>query len=81
MFSSFFPGLLFAGVAYGGMHLLAWDPPVETEAELLIWRDGFPGRKAVRVTNIQPLTAALEDPVQFAEACGGDGGKGGDEEC
>lgn len=38
MFGSFFPGLLFAGVAYGGLHLLAWDPPVRTQAEVLIWR-------------------------------------------
>jgi hypothetical protein len=29
---------LFAGVAYGGLHLLAWDPPVATSTEVLMWR-------------------------------------------
>jgi hypothetical protein len=31
-------GLLIAGLAYGGLHLLAWNPPVTTTAEVLMWR-------------------------------------------
>ncbi|KAK1750467.1 hypothetical protein QBC47DRAFT_365350 [Echria macrotheca] len=27
-----------AGLAYGGLHLLAWDPPVQTAAETTFWR-------------------------------------------
>lgn len=30
--------LFVAGLAYGGIHLLAWDPPVRTWAEALMWR-------------------------------------------
>jgi hypothetical protein len=30
--------LLFAGLAYGGLHLLAWSPPVRTPIETLLWR-------------------------------------------
>jgi len=26
------------GLAYGGLHLLAWNPPVKTHAETLLWR-------------------------------------------
>lgn len=35
---SFLLAFFFAGVAYGGLHLLAWDPPVATLAEVLMWR-------------------------------------------
>ena len=31
-------GLLLAGLAYGGLHLMAWNPPVRTAAEVIIWR-------------------------------------------
>ncbi|KAK5658386.1 hypothetical protein OQA88_2363 [Cercophora sp. LCS_1] len=30
--------LFFAGLAYGGLHLIAWSPPVRTHAETLMWR-------------------------------------------
>jgi len=30
--------LFVAGLAYGGLHLLAWNPPVRTATETLIWR-------------------------------------------
>lgn len=30
--------LFIAGLAYGGLHLLAWSPPLRTSAETLIWR-------------------------------------------
>ncbi|KAK3348963.1 hypothetical protein B0T25DRAFT_481303 [Lasiosphaeria hispida] len=30
--------LFTAGLAYGGLHLLAWRPPVRTSTETLIWR-------------------------------------------
>ncbi|RYP13468.1 hypothetical protein DL765_006881 [Monosporascus sp. GIB2] len=35
---SFVLGIFFAGLAYGGLHLLAWSPPVRTTAEVLMWR-------------------------------------------
>src|SRR3569833_865167 len=30
--------LLFAGKAYGGLHLLAWNPPLTTASQILMWR-------------------------------------------
>ncbi|KAK0748682.1 hypothetical protein B0T21DRAFT_407173 [Apiosordaria backusii] len=30
--------LFIAGLAYGGLHLLAWSPPVQTVTEVLLWR-------------------------------------------
>ena len=30
--------LFFSGLAYGGLHLLAWNPPVTTTAQVLMWR-------------------------------------------
>ncbi|KAK4159407.1 hypothetical protein QBC43DRAFT_304649 [Cladorrhinum sp. PSN259] len=30
--------LLIASLAYGGLHLLAWSPPVKTNAEIVLWR-------------------------------------------
>ncbi|KAK1760399.1 hypothetical protein QBC47DRAFT_4675 [Echria macrotheca] len=30
--------LFVAGMAYGGLHLLAWSPPVRTSLEAMIWR-------------------------------------------
>lgn len=30
--------LFVAGLAYGGLHLLAWNPPVRTTVETVIWR-------------------------------------------
>lgn len=30
--------LLISGLAYGGLHLLAWNPPVTKTAEVLMWR-------------------------------------------
>lgn len=35
---SFDLALFFAGLAYGGLHLIAWNPPVRTTAEALMWR-------------------------------------------
>ncbi|KAK3984083.1 hypothetical protein QBC44DRAFT_337640 [Cladorrhinum sp. PSN332] len=36
--TSIYLSLLVAGLAYGGLHLLAWNPPVKTLAETIIWR-------------------------------------------
>jgi len=35
---SMFGSLFFAGLAYGGLHLLPWSPPVRTATETLLWR-------------------------------------------
>ena len=38
-FASTIPlGLFIAGLAYGGLHLLAWSPPVRTVEEAFLWR-------------------------------------------
>jgi hypothetical protein len=36
-FATFF-GLSFAGLVYGGLHLLAWDAPINSETERFFWR-------------------------------------------
>ncbi|KAK1753845.1 hypothetical protein QBC47DRAFT_385061 [Echria macrotheca] len=36
--TDFYVGLFIAGLAYGSLHLLAWNPPVRSHAEVLIWR-------------------------------------------
>jgi hypothetical protein len=35
--------LFVAGLVYGGLHLLAWNPPVRTATETWIWRPSSVG--------------------------------------
>jgi len=48
-------GLVAAGAAYGGIHLLAWNPPVATWAEVLLWR----------ISGITVATFGVMPPVVF----------------
>ena len=36
--TAFLLSLFIASLAYGSLHLLAWNPPVRSQAEVLIWR-------------------------------------------